>query len=823
MKIAKIAAVAMTVLCAVSFVSSCQKEKKEEPVAPKEADFTVALGSVEAEYAEVVVRHTGAKDATWFGFVTDDVTTPEQDLINAQLAQLDRKALHVGKAQTVAVRNLQEYVVYRYVAFAVDESNQTYGKAGSITFSTSPKYNVVFTAEAASVESHKASFNVSHEGHQALTWMAFVTEDLKTEADVLAAAHYATLVNNGTLAEGVELYGGNAQTVTVEELTHETTYRFIVYGLFVEGDTAVYYGTPADIQITTPIDLSIVNFSAAISGITKNSAKATVSYDAKKEDLTWYGFVTEDLTSPATTLIAAAVQGVSAEQYGTGSGKVVELTDLQVETDYRYIVTGINADGTYGVQADVKFSTLSQAYDQTVFSVAATEVKPKEATLTITHTGLDDFEYYGFLTDDMTSALADVAVPETADANLMKGKEKTVTLENLSAITKYRYVVVGRVNGNEYGTRGEVVFTTGDYAVAASYQDFLGAWSMTQGTTYEFSIEQKVAGESYIISGLNGSETANYGIDTPLKVEGKFADGKFTIAIQAISDVYVDPEDNKSYTDMFCGMYTAASDGKTYYDKTTGQVVVTFAMLEDGTIELRPGKTQGGDTYTSMRFYQVPTTGSSAYAQDSFGTQLPNAAKHAAVASEAYNKWLGDWTIGGVNMHIAKKETNVSYQITGFYSSFYGELTFDAATGNAVFNHKKMDYTVNSSTGVTYDMYTTGINSLNYVAVRDESDPSLAIFSLNSAGTSGTVTGVTYTHSEGQTTVTEIGLFGYASSWTKWTGWNYLTLPCNIAKASGTSSIAAPAAFNAIPGVGVQTVSVRRSKEADKSYCRNQK
>ena len=107
MKIAKIAAAAMTVLCAVSFVSSCHKVKEEtwKGAPAKEAEFTVGLNTVEAEYAEVVVRHTGAKDVSWFGFVTQDVETPEQELINAQLSQLDVKSLHVGTSQTVAVRD----------------------------------------------------------------------------------------------------------------------------------------------------------------------------------------------------------------------------------------------------------------------------------------------------------------------------------------------------------------------------------------------------------------------------------------------------------------------------------------------------------------------------------------------------------------------------------------------------------------------------------------------------------------------------------------------------------------------------------------------
>ena len=821
MKIAKIAAAAMTVLCAVSFVSSCHKVKEEtKKVAPvKEAEFTVGLNTVEAEYAEVVVRHTGAKDVSWFGFVTQDVETPEQELINAQLSQLDVKSLHVGTSQTVAVRDLQEAENYRYVAFAVNSSKETSGKPGSIIFNTSPKFDVTFGAEATEVGCHEASFAISHTGHEVLTYVGFVTENLTEKASVLAAADYATKVTDGKINEGVELLQGTAQAVTVDKLKDETSYRYIVYGIYDLDGTAVYYGTPADCNFTTPLDYTTVSFDAQLSNLTKSSVDFDVTYSAKKEDLTWYGFVTEDLTAEASAIVAAKVAaGISVDDYQSGAKKVA-LSGLTAETTYRFITTGITTDGTYGIPADVRFTTLSEAYDNTVFTVQATEVKPKSVTLTITHTGEEGFQYYGFFTTDLTSPVAQIAVPGDADQNLMSGKSKTITIDNLSPLTEYRYVVVGRVYGNEYGTRGDVKFTTGDYAVAASYDDFLGNWSMINGTPYDFTIEKKVNGQSYTISGLNGSTTARYGIDTPLVVEGKFVNGKLTIAIQAISAEYVDPDDNKTYTDMFCGRYVSATNGNTYYDKTVGQVVTTVVLLEDGTLELRAGSTKDNEAYTDFRFYQVPPSGS-AYAQDSFATALPNAAKRPVPASEAYNKWLGNWNIAGVTYTVAKKEADKSYLVTGFYNTFYAEVAFDAATGNMVFEHKQMDYTVNASSGETYNIYTSGINSLNYVAVRQGADISLATFSLNSNGTSGNVTGVTYTHSEGETTVTEIGLLGYASSWTKWNGWNYITLPATISKASTSSVSSAPTAIKSYPGIDVKTVRVVK-QDADKSYCRN--
>lgn len=817
MNIARIANVAMTVL-AVSLLFACQKVKEAETDPSENVIFSVALNSKKATYAEVVVRHTGTDSQSWYGFVTTDLNSSENDLIKGQLPQVNSKNLHVGKSQTVAVPNIEELGIYRYIAFGTDKDGKCYGTPGSLVFTSSPDYDVTFVTEVESVDSHSATINITHDGNEVLTYRGILTSDMESETSDIIAKDYSAIVKNGQLEE--VLLSGTSNSIELKELTHETAYRYIIYGVYVEDGVAVYYGTPAESTFTTPIDLSEVMFSAVISGITTESAKVNVSYNAKQEDLSWFGFVTTDLTADAATLIAAAMETHTAEDINVGE-KELELNSLQPETEYRYIVVGVDEEeGQYGTPADVKFTTLSEAYLNTVFSVVASDITTTGATLTITHTGEEEFKYYGFFTEDMDSELADVEVPSNADNNLMSGKEKVITVDNLKPLTAYRYVVVGRVYGNEYGTRGEVKFETADYAVDAEYKDFLGNWLVQNGTKYEFVIKEKVAGQSYTISGLNASETAKYGISTPLVVEGIFAGGKLTIASQAISEPYVDPEDEKTYTDMFCGRYSTSAGN--YYDKTMGRTVVTLALCEDGTVELRPGTSNSGETYMGMRFYQVPASGS-AYAQDNMETALPNTAKRAAEASEAYLKWLGDWNFSGITFRIAKAEANVNYNVYGFYTnmnSFPALVDFDEATGNIVFHHRLMDYTVNSTDGTTFSMYTTGINSLNYVAVRTGDETELATFSMNASGNGGTATGTTYMHSSGETTVTEIGLYGYSSSWTKWNGWNYLTLPCNFTKAEGTSAVSAAPSFVPTPGIGVQNFSVVRSKVNDKAFSK---
>lgn len=675
MKIVKIASAAIMALLATSLVS-CTKQEEKEQAPVQEVTFSVELNLAEAEYAEVVVRHDGADSDKWFGFVTTDLTSDVQDLIAAQVSQLDKKKLHVGKAQTVAVRSLAEHVNYRYVAFGVNEDGTAYGKPGSIAFCSTPKFNVKFAAEASSVEAHKATFAVSHNGIEALTYLAFITDDTKSEAATLAAADFAKNVKDGKLVEGVTPLSGTAKSISFEELTHETSYRLIVYGLFDNNGTVVYYGTPADVAFTTPVDLALVSFSVTASEIKKNAANINVSYNAKSEDLTWYGFYTLDLTADIATLIAAETAGVTSDNYYKGP-QTVAFEDLEPETTYRVVITGINADGVYGTPAEVQFTTLTAAYDNTVFTVTASDITPYSVKFNVTHTGYDEFEYAGFFTEDFESAVADVALPSNIDASLMTGKDNTFTVENLTAITKYRYIVVGRVQGNEYGTRGEVVFTTADNVVSMPYEDYIGRWKV-EGTVFTISAEE--TGVSFAIEGLPGSNAVNNGNAI---VIGQYDSEK--------GNLYVMEQDlgqynNSSYGpvgEYYSGASLATLTGGAqsqwpYYPFRSSEKrkIFSFNKCDDGTFILRA---ETAEFETALYDWRILSgTNQGAGNINNPYITLPASVEPAATPSEAYLAWLGDWYITTNIEHsgaddtveqriikINEKETNESFTISG--------------------------------------------------------------------------------------------------------------------------------------------------------------
>ena len=679
MKIVKIASAAIVALLASSVVS-CTKQEEKEQAPVQEVTFSVELNKADAEYAEVVVRHDGAESDKWFGFVTTDLTSDVNDLIAAQVSQVDKKKLHVGKAQTVAVRSLAEHVNYRYVAFGVNEDGTAYGKPGSLAFCSSPKFNVKFAAEASSVEAHKATFAVSHNGIEALTYLAFITDDTKSEAATLAAADFAKNVKDGKLVDGVTLLSGTAKTVSFEELTHETSYRLIVYGLFDNNGSVVYYGTPADVAFTTPVDLALVTFSVTATDVKKNSANINVSYNVKDENLTWFGFYTFDFDSDIAALVKSETAGVTSDSYHKGQETVL-FEDLEPETKYRVIITGINADGVYGTPAEVIFTTLTAAYDNTVFTVKASDITPYSVKFTVTHNGWDVFEYAGFFTEDFESAVADVELPSNIDANLMTGKENTFTVEDLSPITKYRYIVVGRIQGNEYGTRGEVVFETKDDVVAASYEDFIGYWKV-DGVI--FHVTQKESGVSYNIEGLPGSGGVAGDNAT---VIGQFDSNKGTL--------YVMEQDLGQFTHSsygLCGEFYSAgclvtlnsgnqSQWPLYpFQSSEKRRIFNFCKCENGTFILRAADDEIESAVYNWQILEGTNKGSGNI-RNPYIT-FPASVEVFEKVEASYSDFLGKWQFGDVVITITQKAAGSTYTVAGLSGLDDALGGVSVATGN---------------------------------------------------------------------------------------------------------------------------------------------
>lgn len=100
-----------------------------------------------------------------------------------------------------------------------------------------------------------------------------------------------------------------------------------------------------------------VTFTVAATEVGETTATVTVSHDGNAEN-TWYGFLTTDVKTAALTLAYGKIADVKAEDLVTGTTATINLTDLELSTEYKYVVFGMNADGSfYGTPGEATFTT----------------------------------------------------------------------------------------------------------------------------------------------------------------------------------------------------------------------------------------------------------------------------------------------------------------------------------------------------------------------------------------------------------------------------------------------------------------------------------
>lgn len=89
----------------------------------------------------------------------------------------------------------------------------------------------------------------------------------------------------------------------------------------------------------------------------ETTATINVSHDGTAEN-TWFGFLTTDTKKADLSLIYEVVGNVTAEQLMTGATATINLTDLELATEYKYVVFGLKADGSmYGTAGSAVFTT----------------------------------------------------------------------------------------------------------------------------------------------------------------------------------------------------------------------------------------------------------------------------------------------------------------------------------------------------------------------------------------------------------------------------------------------------------------------------------
>ena len=602
---------------------------------------------------------------------------------------------------------------------------------------------MVFTLSVNSVGGDNVSIKVRHNGKSRLTWYGFVTEDLDSSLAELVE-------NNSDGLEPGDLSVG-AKTVAFDGLENETDYRFIVFGASVEDDGTVWtYGTPAELAFKTSKDLNVI-FSATPPVVERNAAKLSVSYDVDEDEgYTWYGFVTTDISSTTANAINKYVKDIPAAQLKTGKDVEIDLADLEFATTYRYIVTGLLADGkTYGTPAEVTFTTEDKFYEESSWSITY-DGKVWRSNYNIysldisVSTSNSPHRFACYTAEEFAAqSIAEHIEFEYADiADYISGS---------SSATWSSYVQTTDVGwyGSYKGTGNYVALIYGlekngdDYVLTGGYKTFAFTVSASSGAdaAYEAWYGEWIVGDDkWTISsydpGISLQITGVCGVEESIKVLAMYNNGTIYLSEQYVTGV-VDAETSAGTIPSrlkLMGLFPYQGSNAIW----GGSAQLFSAKISSGNPNqavITPSKPSSSyGAFTGCMFYYEPVEDSdgTVYRYDSATSCLwtSKTMDRPEEPSEAYLAWLGNWEVkrpeytaesqrGQADNEptgefitdtwsITEKVTNKSYIITGLDNYEVEALAeFNSETGAIEVSEQYLTSVTNSNG--TYYVYLMGL------------------------------------------------------------------------------------------------------------------
>lgn len=346
-----------------------------------------------------------------------------------------------------------------------------------------------------------------------------------------------------------------------------------------------------------------------VDDITTTTAKIKVSHELEAQN-TWYGFVTDDTVTDAATLLNEAVaKGVEAEELHRSKQYITILEELTPETSYRYIATGLTAEGVqYGEITIVEFKTLKQT---TVQEEEYNGMRRNDAW-TVMYVGkdrLNDVEYDHVVrvisTDNnpyaITLVYADAYDPyqlkDLADAMLVDLKNDLVEYneQNATSFTfadmlytgngadpfdldpgVYRALAVGFTPEGEVSGLFSVSdeFEVEEQLPTPNYLAWLGNWTIEgqNGAISTVNIAKKHANRSFVMTGWEGFNDLEVEVEYNAELDAMF------FYSQLVAEDY-DLGEEYGKVDIY--LFAGDEDGY-YYDNKDGDYYIAIAGILDG-------------------------------------------------------------------------------------------------------------------------------------------------------------------------------------------------------------------------------------------------
>ncbi len=130
---------AMVAFAAIAIVA-CDTGDEPQGGVENSIVLEVDVDNVTATSAKIKVSHDGKTADSWYGLLTTDITTREDQLIEECVAQLATgdigTQLIFNKNYTKIISPLTPETTYKYIAFGLTEEGEVYGERASVEFTT---------------------------------------------------------------------------------------------------------------------------------------------------------------------------------------------------------------------------------------------------------------------------------------------------------------------------------------------------------------------------------------------------------------------------------------------------------------------------------------------------------------------------------------------------------------------------------------------------------------------------------------------------------------------------------------------------------------
>lgn len=353
-----------------------------------------------------------------------------------------------------------------------------------------------------------------------------------------------------------------------------------------------------------------LKLSIDVEDITTTTAKIKVSHELNAEN-TWYGFVTNDTVTDIKTIVKNAIDnGIDIEDLHRSKQYITILEELTPNTSYRYIATGVTAEGVqYGEIVAVEFSTLKVAGNE---DVEYNGMRPNDAwkVMYVGKDTLNEVEYDHVVrvisTDNNPYAitlvyseaydpyelhtLADLMLEDLKNYLVEYNKQYSTAFTFADLLYTgngadpfdldpglYRAIAVGFTPDGKVSGLFSVSdeFEVKEQLPTTNYLAWLGKWNIEgqNGATTPVEITKGVANRSFYMTGWEGFE------DLAVEVEyNAELDAMFFYSQLVAEDYDLGEEYGKADIYLFAG----DEDGF-YYDNKEGDYYIAIAgILDDG-------------------------------------------------------------------------------------------------------------------------------------------------------------------------------------------------------------------------------------------------